>query len=319
MQVPLATFFGIDVSKAKLDLAEAGRGDAMRTIANSASAIDSWLATLPAAAAVAVESTGRYHQLLVQRACALGVTVYVLNAKDVYFYAKAIGTRAKTDRLDAHVIARYLAERHQQLHPFVLPRESVQQIDQLLRQRALLVDKRTAVRLALQDCPIEQPLEQLEEGFSKALDLLDEQLERLIASDAAVHEDRKLLHTVIGLGKQSSALLASLLNRVQFTSADALVAYCGLDPRANDSGAKRGRRTLSKRGSPHLRRAMYLAAFGAARSKALNPVYQALRQRGFATTEAFVILARKLLRVAYAVWTSRRPFDISKLGAPVRP
>jgi transposase len=82
------------------------------------------------------------------------------------------------------------------------------------------------------------------------------------------------LRTITGIGPQTSALLATLLSRLEFANADALVAYSGLDPRPNDSGAKHGRRRLSKKGPPLLRRQIYLAGFAASRSKALRPLYR---------------------------------------------
>lgn len=312
MQVP-TTFVGVDVSKAELEAGFAGQRHT-RKIANEAAALDAWLAELPAGAMVAVESTGRYHQMLVQRALCAGIPVYVLNAKDVWFYAKTLGARAKTDRLDCQVIAQYLRERHAQLRPCEPTRETLVQIERLVRQRSALVAKRVALREALRDCPIEQPLEHIEQGFQAAERAIQEHLEQLLQADPELRRGQELLRTIVGFGQHSSALLAVLLSRFNFASSDALVAYAGLDPRANDSGAKRGRRTLSKKGPPELRRAMYLVAFAACHSKALKPTYQALKARGFKTTEALVILARKLLRAAFAVWKTKMPFDLAKLG-----
>lgn len=148
MQLP-TTFAGVDVSKSSLDAAVAG-GNAHTLLANTSAAIDTWLAKLPAATSIAVESTGPYHQLLVQRCQCAGRAVYVLNAKDVYFYAKGLGSRAKTDRLDAQVIARYLAEHHRKLHPCVSSSQTLGEVEKLLRQRAALVSKRVALRQAFQ-------------------------------------------------------------------------------------------------------------------------------------------------------------------------
>lgn len=317
MQV-LGAVFGVDVSKSKLDVARLGDSGA-RTIGNDIESIDAWLASLPAGSLVGVESTGRYHQLLLERAQRGAVVIYLLNAKDVWYYAKGLGSRAKTDRLDAQVVARYLGEHHQRLRPCVLASPHTQALDRLLRQRALLVDKRSALRLGLQECPCKgEVLKALEEGFDRALQLIDEQLEHWIAQDAELRAGRERLRSITGFGARTSALMANLLNRLDFHSADALVAYCGLDPRAEDSGKRRGRRRLSKRGNPHLRRALYLAAFAACHSKALKPAYLALRQR-FSSTEALVILARKLLRAAYAVWKTGQTFDVRKLGLPAQP
>lgn len=107
-----------------------------------------------------------------------------------------------------------------------------------------------------------------------------------------------------------------MLRRLPFRNADALVAYSGLDPKPCDSGTKRGKRRLSKRGPGALRHLMYMVAFAGAHSKALGPLYQAIKARGFAPTQALVILARKLLRVAWAVWRSGQAFDPSRLATP---
>jgi transposase len=100
-----------------------------------------------------------------------------------------------------------------------------------------------------------------------------------------------------------------LLAQLDFASAEALVAYSGLDPRACDSGRSKGRRRLSKRGQPALRRQMYLAAMSACHTKTFAPTYRRLRDRGLKTTEALVVLARKLLHIAFAVWRTGKPFD----------
>lgn len=312
MQEP-TTFVGVDVSKPVLEVAFAGQGQT-RKISNESKAIDSWLAELPAGAAVAMESTGRYHLLLAQRALSAGLRVYVLNAKDVWFYAKTLGARAKTDRLDCQVIAQYLQERHARLRPWAPPKAAVSEIERLLRQRTALVDKRVALREAFSDCPIKEPLQLIEKGLKAAEKALQLRIEQLVQQDAALREVQQLLSTITGFGVQSSTLLAVLFSRFSFANSDALVAYAGLDPRANDSGGKRGRRTLSKKGPPELRRAMFLVAFAACHSKALKPTYLALKSRGLKATEALVILARKLLRVAFAVWKSRQPFELAKLG-----
>ena len=92
--------YGVDVAKDEVVVAMHGQTH-VRTLANELGAIDTWLATLPRGSIIAMESTGVYHQLLAQRAHAAGMQVYVLNARDVHFYAKALGARGKTDRVDA--------------------------------------------------------------------------------------------------------------------------------------------------------------------------------------------------------------------------
>jgi transposase len=314
MQVPLR-FIGVDVSKAELIITTHGQDDCL-SVANEGTAIQQWLRTLAPGSIVAMESTGRYHQLLANLAAATALPVFVLNARDVHFYAKGLGARGKTDRVDARVIARYLAEHHERLHPYQAPTACQGELEQLLGQRWTVVTKRTALRESLQACgaSIAQAASQLDAAFAALLHTIDGRITALINADPQLHRARSLLQTIVGVGPQSSALLTSLLARVPFASSDALVAYSGLDPRANDSGRSRGRRRLSKRGDPALRRQMFMAAMSACRTSTFAATYQALRARGLKTTEALVILARKLLRIAFAVWRCGQPFQAHRVS-----
>jgi transposase len=307
-------FVGVDVAKASLRSCVHGR-PATQEMANEQAAISAWLIGLPADAAIAVESTGGYHQLLATLAQASGRQVFVLNARDVFFYAKALGARGKTDRTDAQVIARYLAEHHRALKPWVPATAAQQRLQTLLRCRAGVASKRSALRQLLSGVEeLRAQLASLEEQFDELLADIDTRVAALLEKDAKLKLKCQALRTITGIGAQGSALLGVLFSRIPFSSADAVVAYSGLDPRPNDSGTKTGRRRISKRGSPELRRQMYLAALSAAHSKALGPLYRSIKAKGFKPTQALVILARKLLRVAWAVWNSGIAFDPTLLG-----
>jgi transposase len=272
--------------------------------------IERWLQTLPLDAAVAMESTGEYHRRLAELVHGSGRRVYVLNARDIYFYAKGVGARSKTDRVDAQVIARYLAEHRHELHVWRPGTDAQVALQTLLRRRAHLVRHRVAVRqLTRAVVGLNAPAQALDAQFAQLLDHIDSQVRRWLSAEPQLTGRWRLLQTITGVGPQASALLTALLSRIAFANADALVAYSGLDPRANDSGPRSGRRRLSKRGNPDLRRQMYLAAFGASHSKVFRDFYSALRARGFKTTEAMVILARKLLRIVWAVWRTDKPFE----------
>jgi transposase len=312
MQEP-TLYIGVDVSKAELVVAM-GPQQRPYSVANEAASIKRWLQEIPANALIAMESTGRYHGLLAHLASQAGLTVYVLNARDVFFYARALGTRAKTDGVDAGVIARYLAEHHARLYPWQPASALQQRLQDLLTRRAQVVVHRSALRQIFTGVDVKGvQTEPLHDAFEALLESIDTQVQALISSDAQMAQGCERLRTITGIGPQTSALLATLLSRVEFANADALVAYSGLDPRPNDSGAKRGRRRLSKKGPPLLRRQMYLAGFAASHSKALKPLYQSIRDKGFSTTEALVILGRKLLRVAFAVWKGNEVFDPARL------
>lgn len=300
---------GIDVAKAELVIGVAGRPEHDCTVANTPTEIARWLTRVPPGARLAVESTGVYHRLLVTLAQARGLTVFVLNARDVHYYAKALGQRGKTDRTDAQVISRYLREHHPQLHPFVAGEPTQQRIDLLLQRRERVIVHQDALRRSLQELDDLQTVGPLLQALQALLAEIDQQMAALIASQEHLARTTRLLRTIPGIGPLGSALLACLFQRIAFARADALVAFSGLDPRPMDSGQKRGRRRLSKRGSPLVRRTLFMAAFSASRSLAFKTCYQALKARGLATTEALVILARKLLRIAFAVWKTQTAFD----------
>lgn len=315
MQAPL-NLIGVDVSKAELVIAIHNH-DTVLSVANECTAITQWLRTLAPGSLLAMESTGRYHQLLANLADSMGLSVFVLNARDVYFYAKAIGARGKTDRVDARLIARFLAEHHTRLHPYHAPSATQAELAQLMAQRWTVVTKRTALRASFEPAcdTLAQAVGDLDAAFAGVLRAIDERITALINTEAPLRHARTLLQSIVGIGPQSSALLACLLTRIPFASAQALVAYSGLDPRANDSGRSRGRRRLSKRGDPALRHLMYLAAMSASHTKTFKAIYQALRARGLKTTEALVVLARKLLHIAFAVWRAQQPFDPHRISS----
>lgn len=304
---------GIDVAKAELVIAVVDHPEYSATIANRAASIRHWLSCVPVGSRIAVESTGEYHRVLVSLAQQSGFDTYVLNARDVYFYAKALGQRGKTDRTDAQVISRYVREHHTHLHCFEAGGLTEQQINSLLRRRAVVVVQRDTLKHSLQDLHVlDKPVRQLLEQFDHVLAAIDHEVAALIQSQADLAAGAHQLQTVPGIGPQGAALLMCLFRRIGFTCADAVVAFSGLDPRPMDSGQKRGRRRLSKRGPALLRRQLYMMAFSASRTPAFKPVYRALRARGLSTTASFVILARKLLRIAFSLWRTKSDFDIER-------
>lgn len=308
---------GVDVAKDELVVQRLDQ-TAFQRLRNRAGELRSWLRQLPKGSIVAMESTGEYHQLLARLAHAAGMRVFVLNARRVYFYARGLEVRGKTDRVDAGVIARYMAEHGHKLHEWQPPCAVHRRIDELFRRRAVLVVKRESLRQSMRGCKdVQAEFKKLDRAVDSLVRFMDRKINELIKADDTMRTSRGLIETVIGFGPQGSALLAVLLERVPFACSDSLVAYSGWDPRPDDSGRKHGRRKLSKCGPSYIRKQWFMVGFSAAQAKALKPLYQAMLARGLASTEAFVILGRKLLRAAFAVWKTKRPFDLAKfLGRP---
>lgn len=294
-------FVGVDVSQATLDCAVHEQGQVVQ-IANTVSAIRRWLKSLPPGCRIALESTGKLHCLLVREAIAAGHIVYVLNARDLSHYARALGRRSKTDKLDAQLIARYLAHEYRNLHPYQLPTELQTQLDDLIRRRHHLVVSRDAQRQSFSQisCKLRSS-KTLLRAFDRVITEIDEQLQCLIARDPSLATHTSQLRTMVGFGPLLSTAMAHTITRRPFKNSDAFIAYIGYDPRVRDSGQLRGRRFLSKRGPAEIRRLLFTAAMSASRTKLWRPIYERYRARGFSTTATLTIIARKLARIAFSI------------------
>jgi transposase len=295
------TFIGADVCQATLEVAVAGSAE-VKKIANTMSAIRAWLKGLPQGCRLAVESTAKLHLPLVRAALAAGHVVYLLNPRDLSHYARSLGRRAKTDRLDALLIARYLEREHEQLHPYRLPTRLQTQLDELIKRRHKLVVARQAQRQSFHtlDCELRSSAPLLR-AYEAVIAEIDERLQQLVTQDAALVDTANRLRTIVGFGPLLGVSMAHMITRVPFRSADAFIAYIGYDPRARDSGTLRGRRYLSKRGPAEMRRLLFNAAMSAAHSSLWRPHYLRYLGRGFSTTAALVVLARKLARIAFSI------------------
>lgn len=316
MQTPSTTLpIGVDIGKYEIVAACAEGHFSVRKIRNQRSGLIQFLKSLPAGRRIAVEATGGYHELLSELAHERGFAVYVLNPKDTRHYAKAMGLRGKTDRVDAQLIARLLSREHEQWHPWIPPTPEQRQIDQWLKRRAKLSRTRAALG---------QSLKGLKE-FTSDLKAMKEPLDRVIARiDAKVkalteaNTERKQHHTrlcsITGVGAVVGSSMLNTLERGPLKSADAFVAFTGLDPRPKDSGQCRGRRRLSKRGPGELRRLLYIAAMAAAKTKAWKAFYEHQRNKGLSSTAALVILARRIARTAWSIFTYKTQFDPGRVA-----
>ena len=248
--------------------------------------------------------------MLARLAHGAGLTVYVLNPKDVSHYGHALGRRAKTDRVDALLLARYIAKEHKDLHPWQPPTAKQQHLDRLIKRRAVLVKNLGALRQTLKHvtgmgAQIKVALKALED-LIKAIDV---QIRKALASEERTLIAARTVRSVPGIGLLSTAALVNLFERLPKASSDALVAFSGLDPRPKDSGKKRGVRCLSKRGPAELRRLLFNAAMSAARTKVWRPYYDRDLAKGLPRIAALVCLARRLLRTAFAVYRTNTRFD----------
>ena len=306
---------GVDVAKDAVVVACAAQSFSTHSVTNQRTPLLAWLKSLPTGSCIGLESTGGYHELLADLAHAQGHVVFLLNPLDTKHYARAMGNRAKTDRVDAELIARLIAQEHTRLRPYTPPTADQRKLDRMIRRRANIVRIKSSLTLTMSNLS----------GFTAELKAVSNKLDALIAkidstmTAIAAHspqhkEAQQRLQTIAGVGPVVGMALTNTLERVPFRNADAFVAFTGFDPRANDSGNKIGRRRLSKRGPAELRRLLFNAAMAAAKSKAWKPIYEHYRTQGWSTTAALVIIARKIARAAWSIHHYRSTFDPERIA-----
>lgn len=304
---------GVDVSKASLAVAESTNNDVF-LLSNERRAIGQWLRTLPKGSSLALEATSHYHRLLARMAHDAGLQVFVLDGFKLSRYRDSIGGRAKTDDSDARLLLRYLTHERDGLTPWTPPPESYERLQALLRRRAMLVQTRVMLTQSLSDLPelrviaasLARRLRQLEA-------LLEKRMRECLRTEGA-WADVLRCQGMEGIGPLTAMALASVFRRGAFRSSDAFIAFLGLDVRVRESGTYRGRRKLSKRGDAELRRLLHNAAMAASRSAGWHEYYQGLLARGLKTTQALVIIARKLARIAFALMKNQSEYRGFKMA-----
>jgi transposase len=298
---------GVDVSKDTLVCC--ARDGNPFSVANSVQGVKRLLSKLTAGTILAMEATGRYHRLLADTAHSKGFVVFVFNPKDVNRYAKSISPRAATDPIAARIIAEFASVRDHR--PYVPPPAFVDVLRNLTRTRAGLVKQRVALEnQAGEHAGIAAYLAQAIAGIGESI----AKLEKQIIEASRCRPEYQLLIKVPGFGPLVTAYMLATLASGEFRSSDAFVAFIGLDLRVRESGKLKGRRKLSKRGDPEARRLLYLAALVASQQPGpFSELRARYLERGFSKTEAAVFVARKLARVAWAIYTKQQPYEAQRV------
>lgn len=304
----METAFGCDVGKARIDVATIGGDDRQLQVVNESRAIAAFVDSIPPGSRVGMESTGSFHEPLADALVAAGHVVYVINPRWIRAYARGLGMRGKSDRTDARVIARYVANEHDGLHPYETPSPAQRALRELIKRRQVLARLAAATRQSLGD-----DAASLLEEFKLLLRQLERRIRELIKADPAWKSLSGRLQRMPGVGPLTAAQLVATFTRIPFTHVDAFIAHTGTDPRANDSGQKRGRRRLTHHGSADLRTLLYMAAMAASRNSLWKPYYQAQRAKGLSSTAAYVIVARKIARIAYSLFKTGQDYDANRL------
>jgi len=293
---------GIDVSKATLDVALTP-GEERWSTGNEAAGIADLVQRLQARhpTLIVLEATGGYERAVVGALAAAGLPVVVANPRQIRAFARAVGQLAKTDRLDAAVLARFGAQVRPE--PRALPDAQAQALDALLTRRRQLMEMLTAEknRLAAAPVAVRHGITQHIRWLERQLADGDDDLGTLIEASPVWRARDDLLQSVPGVGPVLSRTLLGELPELGRLTHKQIAALVGVAPMARDSGTWRGRRGVAGGRAP-VRTALYMAAVTAAHH---NPVirvfYQRLRAAGKPAKVALTACMRKLLTILNAM------------------
>ncbi len=290
---------GIDVSKAKLDVVLADTGESV-TVANTPAGLAELLRRLHRIGplAVGVEASGGYERGLIAHLHDAGHTVYLLDPAQVRAFARSMRQRAKTDRIDAAMIARYLQVARDRLTP-AAPDPARTRLAQLVAYRRRLVAE--AAALKSQQALVEEPVVRRMQAarlrsLAHAVLVLDKEIARRIAESRVLAQRARRLRQVRGVGPVLVATLVAELPELGTIGAKRIASLVGVAPHARQSGATdRGGRCAGGRKS--VRDVLYMAALSAVSSKdpVLRPFYERLRTAGKPFKVAITAVMRKLI------------------------
>lgn len=305
--VGTARFVGIDISKRSLDVALRPQGE-RRQESNDPAGIAQLVRYLRRLrpTLVVCEATGGWERALVSALGSAGLPIAVVNPRQVRDFAKATGQLAKTDTLDAQVIAHFAEAVNPQPRP--LPDADTELLDQLVTRRQQLIEMRTAEsnRRRLATGRLRQQLDEHLAWLDRQLHDLDKELARTVRQNAEHRKQDDLVRSVKGVGPVLSATLLAALPELGRLDHKQIAALVGVAPFNRDSGTVRGKRRIwGGRGS--VRTVLYMATLSAVRSNSiLQLFYRRLTHAGKLKKVALVACMHKLLTTLNAMVRDQR-------------
>ena len=306
-----STFVGIDVSKERLDVHIRPSEEAF-IVTRDDKGLASLVKRLQSAPPqlIVLEATGGLQVRTAGALAAAGLPVAVVNPRQIRDFAKSVGQLAKTDRLDAQVIARFAEAT--KLTPRPLPDAATQALQALVARRRDLVEMRVAELNRLRQTESAWVHKDLENGIAaltKRIEAIDLEIESHVKGSPIWQVQEDLLQSVPGIGKIVSRSILAELPELGRLSRRKITALVGLAPIARDSGAFRGRRMIGG-GRATIRAVLYMAALSAIRcNPAIAAMYKRLVAAGKPAKVALTACMRKLLTILNAVARDQRPWQ----------
>ena len=307
-------FIGVDVSKDFLDAYV--RPTALRQrFANTTEGIAdlvAWVRPL-GAQRILFESTGPYQKAAVAALLVEQLPAVVVNARQVRDFAKAMNYLAKTDKIDAAVIAHFAEVATTTVRPLESKetrdlRELYDRRSQLVRMLAAEKNHRHAATVAKASSQVLESIDKLIGFLERQIEKLEERMDKVIEKSKTFQARNEILQTITGIGPQVSRTLIAYLPELGQYSRQSIAALVGLAPFNDDSGTHTGQRHISG-GRSKVRTGMYQAAIAAIRHCPHMKAFSAgLKARGKASRVAIIAVARKLLVLANALVRDMKPY-----------
>jgi transposase len=303
-------FVGVDVSKARLDVALTN-SDKSWSVTNASDGIAQLVERLRelGPALVVMEATGGFEVPAAAALAAAEISIVIANPRQVRDFAKATGQLAKTDAIDAHILALFAERVRPQVRP--LPDEDARVLDAIVGRRRQVIDMITAEknRLGFAVPTLHKNIEEHITWLERQLEKVDADLDRRIRKSPVWMAKHNLLRDVPGVGPNLARTLIAELPELGRLSNKQIAALVGVAPLARDSGLFRGKRMVWG-GRKSVRSALYMSILSATK---WNPVirvfYQRLRAQGKPPKVAMVACMRKLLTILNAMVRNDQAWD----------
>lgn len=303
-------FVGIDVSKDRLDVHVLPAGEAF-AVARHGEGLDELVGRLRAlpVGLVVLEATGGYETVVAAALAAANLPLVIVNPRQIRDFARAAGRRAKTDRLDAQIIASFGQAMRPDPRP--LPSAQAQALGELVARRRQLVEMIGAEnnrRRQLTHRRVLRGLARIVAELQAQLSEIEREIDTAVRGTPAWREKEDLLKTVPGIGNTIARTLIAELPELGSLGRRKIASLAGLAPINRDSGTLRGRRTIAG-GRSSVRRALFMAVMVSIRHKLpLAQTYQRLRTAGKAPKSAITACMRKLITILNAILRDQKPW-----------
>ena len=293
---------GIDTSKSRLDVVIIPNSQ-HQSFANDEEGckqLASWLGDI-SPNLIAIEATGGYEMLAVSILSTVGLPIVVVNPRQVRNYAKALGKLAKTDMIDAGVIAEFAQNVQPEVRP--LPDEQSMALKAMVLRRRQLIEMLVSEqnRLKTSHCRVQPLIRKNIDWLREQIARLDKDITKTLRSSPVWREKDDLLSSVKGVGPVLTASLICLLPELGTLNRQKISALVGVCPYNRDSGYFRGRRSIYG-GRAQIRSVLYMATVASIRhNSVIKAMYDRLRKAGKVAKVAIVACMRKLLTILNAM------------------